>query len=285
MSRKRNYDWGIYFAIEGEMINNIPYAPFMGGGVFSDASYHSEGKNRTDNIVIFQYTLSGSCIFCYDGTEYEVPAGSGFLCFANDPKMSYRYNQNDSNNYRHIYTAIIGNDEFFCNLISTYGPIYQMGQNNKWFQRVNASWKNNKNNEWIKINFEENVSMTSDLITDILGAGRVGSMNLTKKSKIISDAKRILNDNQGHHFSVANLAKTLRITPQHLTRKCKEEVHLTAIQLIDLIKIDQAKLMLKFGKMSIKEIAYEIGFSSYNSFLRTFKRVTKISPVQFKEQL
>ncbi len=285
MKVKPNYDWGVHFAIEGKVLQNIPYTPFMGGGVFSDTSYHSEGKNRNDNIVIFQYTLSGSCIFRYNETEHEVPAGSGFLCFANDPKMSYRYNEKSDQDYRHIYMAITGNDEFFHNLISTYGPIYRMDQVNKWFQRVNANWKDTVKNGWIKISFEENVSMTSDLIVDILGAGRIGSTNLPKEGKLISDAKRILNDNQGHHFSVTALAATLKITPQHLTRKCKEEIDLTATQLIDMIKVDQAKLLLKFGKVNVKEIAFEIGFSNYNSFLRTFKRVTGISPVRFKKEL
>lgn len=283
---KGSYDWGIHFVIEGNIIDGIPYVPFMGGGVFSSNDYHSKGIERpNDDHVIFQYTLAGSCIFKYGDTEYEVTAGSAFLCFANDPLMSYRYNENKDENYQQIYTAISGNHDFFRNLINTYGPIYRMDQTNKWFQRVNANWKDTVANECIKISFEENVSMIGDLVADVLASGRAGNEAFHKESKIINETKRLLRDNQKHHFSVNSLANALEISPQHLTRKCKEELQITAIQLIDRIKVEQATLLLKFSNMSIKEIAYEIGFSSYSSFLRTFKRVTSISPARFKKKL
>ncbi len=282
---KESYDWGMHFNIEGNIIDGTAYIPCMGGGVFSDPSYHSKGKDRREHHVIFQYTLAGSCIFKYGDTEYEVPAGSAFLCFSDDPLMSYRYNEKKDETYYHIYAAIAGNDDFFRNLIDTYGPIYRMNQINKWFQRVNANWKDSETNERIKISFEDNFSMAADLITDILGAGRAGKDSFQKESKIITEARRLLRDNQKHHFSVNSLANTLKISPQHLTRKCKEELKITAIQLIDHIKMEQATMLLKFSNMSVKEIAFDIGFDNYSSFLRTFKRATGISPAQFRKQL
>jgi AraC-like DNA-binding protein len=57
------------------------------------------------------------------------------------------------------------------------------------------------------------------------------------------------------------------------------------LQIIHERKLVEAKRMLRYTDMSIKEIAYELGFEDIQTFSRFFKKMEKLSPTDFKKLL
>jgi AraC-like DNA-binding protein len=45
----------------------------------------------------------------------------------------------------------------------------------------------------------------------------------------------------------------------------------------------EARRLLRYSNISIKEIAYEIGYEDIQSFSRFFKRMEGVSPSEFKK--
>jgi AraC family transcriptional activator of pobA len=85
--------------------------------------------------------------------------------------------------------------------------------------------------------------------------------------------------------SVSSLAEGLHISSRYLSDLLKQESGKTALELIHIYLISEAKNLLKTDEQSVTEIAYALGFENMSYFSRLFKKEVGISPVQFKKQL
>nr|WP_315025993.1 helix-turn-helix transcriptional regulator [uncultured Chryseobacterium sp.] len=83
--------------------------------------------------------------------------------------------------------------------------------------------------------------------------------------------------------SVAELAEKLSISPRYLSDLLKQETGKTALELIHISLISEAKNMLRIGEKGISEIAYELGFENPSYFTRLFKKQTGMKPLEFKK--
>lgn len=85
--------------------------------------------------------------------------------------------------------------------------------------------------------------------------------------------------------TVNALASQFNLSPRYLSDMLKQETGKTAIELIHIYLVNEAKNRLKSDYQSVSEIAYELGFENLPYFSRLFKKETGISPNQFKKQL
>ncbi len=85
--------------------------------------------------------------------------------------------------------------------------------------------------------------------------------------------------------NVNYLASQLHLSPKYLSDLLKQETGKTALELIHLYVISEAKNMLVVGDQSISEIAYQLGFENPPYFSRLFKKEVGISPKEFKNHL
>lgn len=84
--------------------------------------------------------------------------------------------------------------------------------------------------------------------------------------------------------SVSSLAEELHISSRYLSDLLKQESGKTALELIHIYLVSEAKNLLKTEDQSVSEIAYALGFENMSYFSRLFKREVGISPIQFKKQ-
>ena len=84
--------------------------------------------------------------------------------------------------------------------------------------------------------------------------------------------------------SVGDLAKRLNISSRYLTDLLKIETGKTAIELIHVALIGEAKDRLRKKDKSISEIAYDLGFENMSYFSRLFKKETGMLPTSYKNQ-
>jgi AraC family transcriptional regulator, transcriptional activator of pobA len=83
--------------------------------------------------------------------------------------------------------------------------------------------------------------------------------------------------------TVAEFADVLSVHPNHLNVLCKQMTGKTAHEILQDRIIAEAKILLKNGQISQKEIAYQLGFDTPNYFSSYFKKHTGVSPSVFKE--
>lgn len=83
--------------------------------------------------------------------------------------------------------------------------------------------------------------------------------------------------------SVAFYADKLHISANYLNILCKRNLKIPATQLIQQRVCTEAKRLLQSTSHSIKEIAFELGFSDHAYFSNFFKSHTGMTPSQFRE--
>ncbi|MDM1546355.1 AraC family transcriptional regulator [Empedobacter falsenii] len=84
--------------------------------------------------------------------------------------------------------------------------------------------------------------------------------------------------------SVVFYAEKLHISANYLNILCKKHLKVSATQLIQQRIIIEAKRLLKSGDLSIKEIAFDLGFTDHAYFSNFFKAQTNITPSEFRNQ-
>jgi AraC family transcriptional regulator, transcriptional activator of pobA len=85
--------------------------------------------------------------------------------------------------------------------------------------------------------------------------------------------------------TVNAIATSMHLSPRYLSDLLKEETGKTAIELIHIFLIREAKNLLKASDNSVSETAYKLGFENLPYFSRLFKKEVGVSPNQFKKQL
>lgn len=82
--------------------------------------------------------------------------------------------------------------------------------------------------------------------------------------------------------TVNYMAGELNLSPRYLSDLLKQETGKTALELIHLYLISEAKNMLTGTDSTVAEIAYKLGFENPPYFSRLFKKQTGMSPNEFK---
>jgi AraC-like DNA-binding protein len=96
------------------------------------------------------------------------------------------------------------------------------------------------------------------------------------------------NDLIEHHFAkhhdVHFYANALHTHPNNLNHIVKKETGLTAKQTIIKRLIFEARYLLVATTLSVKEIAYQLGFEDPNYFISFFKKEQSVTPVDFRKR-
>jgi len=85
--------------------------------------------------------------------------------------------------------------------------------------------------------------------------------------------------------TVNTMASELNLSTRYLSDLLKQETGKTAIELIHIFLVNEAKNLLIGEKQNVSEIAYTLGFENLPYFSRLFKKETGLSPNQYKKQL
>ena len=87
------------------------------------------------------------------------------------------------------------------------------------------------------------------------------------------------------HWSVADYARALAVSPTHLSRVTRSVTGASALRLIEGRLLREARRNLAYTHLSIASIAYALGYADPAYFTRVFTRDTGLSPRSFRAQM
>lgn len=98
----------------------------------------------------------------------------------------------------------------------------------------------------------------------------------------IQKALTYIKNNISSNINIEQIAETVCLSKDHFIRAFKHEIGTTPLQYINQKKIEQAQLMLFTDNVSIKSIAYMLGFEDPSYFNRLFKKATGSTPLDYR---
>ncbi|MEL6866847.1 MAG: helix-turn-helix transcriptional regulator [Bacteroidota bacterium] len=101
---------------------------------------------------------------------------------------------------------------------------------------------------------------------------------------ILRDFKQLVDHKYREWHKVTNYATEIHITAKHLSQTVKTLTGKTAKVLIQDRIILEAKRLLLHSSLTIKEIAFQLGFEEPLHFSAFFKKMTQTAPSQFRLQ-
>jgi ligand-binding sensor domain-containing protein/AraC-like DNA-binding protein len=111
-----------------------------------------------------------------------------------------------------------------------------------------------------------------------------------KDSKHLLELKDLLEEKKIYRddgLSLKSLSYQLNVSDRYLSQLINEKLNKSFFDLINFYRVEDAKQMLlaEVGeKRNILEIAFEVGFNTKSAFNRAFKKHTRMTPSQFREE-
>ena len=107
-----------------------------------------------------------------------------------------------------------------------------------------------------------------------------------QQNKYISSAKEYIH---AHYtdcmLSLDTVAQQIGIHPTYLSRLFKATMNINFVEYLNKLRIEKAKSLLATTRMTVKDIGFEVGFSSAQNYLRVFKRYENLTPTQYRTSL
>lgn len=102
------------------------------------------------------------------------------------------------------------------------------------------------------------------------------------EDEAIKKAQGFIEEHFTNKITVDELAEMLALSRRNLERRFKKATASTVVEYIQRVKIEAAKMSLESSRENVNEVMYKVGYTDTKAFRNTFKKITGLSPVQYR---
>jgi len=100
----------------------------------------------------------------------------------------------------------------------------------------------------------------------------------------VKKAQEYIEQNFQEKMTVDQLASMFALGRRNFERRFKKATANTVIEYMQRVKIEAAKMSLESSRENVNEVIYNIGYSDPKAFRTTFKKITGLSPLQYRSK-
>lgn len=100
----------------------------------------------------------------------------------------------------------------------------------------------------------------------------------------VKKAQEFIEQNVSEKISVEELATRFAIGKRHFERRFKKATNNTPVEYIQRVKIEAAKKCLETSMKNVNEVMYDVGYSDTKAFRTVFKKITGLSPIDYRNK-
>ena len=101
-------------------------------------------------------------------------------------------------------------------------------------------------------------------------------------NRYLADAIRYMQTNLQTEIRIDSLAAHLGISERYVRKLFSQAFHVSPVEYLNRLRINQAVELLKNTELTIKEICYRCGFNTVRHFSRMFKRYMGVIPTGYR---
>lgn len=102
--------------------------------------------------------------------------------------------------------------------------------------------------------------------------------------EIIKKAQAYIEDHLDEKISVEELSSSLAVGRRNFDRRFIRATGNTPVEYLQRVKIESAKKSLETTRKTINEVMYEVGYSDVKAFREVFRKITGMSPLEYKHK-
>lgn len=106
-----------------------------------------------------------------------------------------------------------------------------------------------------------------------------------EKVKRMNKVFKYITLNYKENISLKDIASVANMTPQAFCNYFKERTRRTFIEFVNEVRIGHACKLLFEDNYNILQICYESGFNNLSNFNRQFKKITSMSPIEYRKRV
>lgn len=110
-------------------------------------------------------------------------------------------------------------------------------------------------------------------------------LSINNYTELIKSVAHYISENIQESLSLSKIADHFHVNPSHLSREFKKETTFNLTDYINQQKINLAKLFLLQNNHTVMDVSGMLNYNSSSYFSKTFKKITGVSPKEYKNQL
>ncbi|MBO9204423.1 MULTISPECIES: GlxA family transcriptional regulator [Niastella] len=99
---------------------------------------------------------------------------------------------------------------------------------------------------------------------------------------LVCEAQNFIEANLGEKISFEELASKLAISRRNFDRRFIKATGNTPVEYLQRVKVEVAKRALENGRKTVFEVMNDVGYSDDKAFREVFKKITGLSPLDYK---
>ncbi|WMJ22843.1 AraC family transcriptional regulator [Paludicola sp. MB14-C6] len=260
----------------------IPFYENKFGAIFAAHSTSLIFPAHLHNAMECIYVVSGEIEITIENISYHLKRGEMAVVFPN-VVHSYYSNESEENCY-----------ELFIYPNQAKSKIYGIVQDKKPIYPILLSTQihhdiPNQIHEIIDLyRCEKPNHLLMDTLAQLVLIRTLDELELIKQNatseNIIGGAVMYIAENFKSSISLEKIAKYLGISKYYLSRMLKDALGMGVCTYINNLRIDYAKALLTTTSLTVSEVAMESGYDSLRSFNRCFKKITSVSPKEYRNK-
>ncbi|GFZ83117.1 DNA-binding response regulator [Paenibacillus marchantiophytorum] len=110
------------------------------------------------------------------------------------------------------------------------------------------------------------------------------AVHMEIEHQTIREIAQYVNENFYKDINLSEISKLFYVTPNYVSYLFKKEMGVNFTEYISKLRIDYAGTLLHNANLTIQQVSEKSGFNDYFYFTRIFKKVTGLTPSEFKKK-
>lgn len=133
-----------------------------------------------------------------------------------------------------------------------------------------------------KLNEEDLLGLLEEMLSLVLSEKM---SDITGNIKdVVREAAQYINQNYYEELTLVSLASKYCVESSYFSRMFKQETGKNLMLYITDKRIEKAKEIMQQSEISMSEIAFMVGYDDYTYFSKVFKKVTGVSPREYRNE-
>ena len=153
----------------------------------------------------------------------------------------------------------------------------------QWLKKMNQTAGIEKDPAWYEEieDFEKFRKKGNSCISELFADGEE---NVPEGlSAAVKKTLEFIREHYAEQISLQDAAEAAEVNPAYLSYLFKQEMTIGFSNYVQELRIDCAKKLLSGTSCKVKDVAFRSGFGDYHYFSKTFKKITGMSPAEYRK--